>query len=54
MDDKNFLHNSSGFLNESFNFANETEELEKNSLPTAAYKEDTNMFSFEFREGFGL
>ena len=24
------------------------------SLPTAAFKEDTNMFSTEFREGFGL
>ena len=22
--------------------------------PTAAFKEDTNMISFEFREGFGL
>ena len=30
-------------------------ELEKISLPTAAaFKEDTNMFSTEFREGFGL
>ena len=26
----------------------------KNSLPTAAFKEDTNMFSTEFKEGFGL
>ena len=29
-------------------------ELEKNSLPTAAFKEDTDMFSTGFREGFGL
>ena len=29
-------------------------ELEKISLPTAAFKEDTDMFSTEFREGFGL
>ena len=29
-------------------------ELEKISLPTAAFKKDTNMFSTEFREGFGL
>ena len=29
-------------------------ELEKNSLPAAAFKEDTNMFSTEFRKGFGL
>ena len=29
-------------------------ELEKISLPTAAFKEDTNKFSTEFREGFGL
>ena len=28
--------------------------MEKISLPTAAFKEDTNMFSTEFREGFGL
>ena len=26
----------------------------KNFLPTAAFKEDTNMFSTEFREGFGF
>ena len=25
----------------------------KNSLPTAAFREGTNMFSAEFREGFG-
>ena len=41
------------FLNESFTL-NEREELEKISLPIAAFKEDTNMFSSEFREGFGL
>ena len=29
-------------------------ELEKISLLTAAFKEDTNKFSTEFREGFGL
>ena len=29
-------------------------ELEKISLPIAAFKENTNMFSTEFREGFGL
>ena len=33
---------------------NEIWELEKNSLPTAAFKEDTNKFSTEFREGFGF
>ena len=26
----------------------------KISLPTAAFKEDTDVFSTEFREGFGL
>ena len=26
----------------------------KNSLKIAAFKEDTNIFSTEFREGFGL
>ena len=26
----------------------------KNSLPTAAFKEDTNKFSTKFRKGFGL
>ena len=29
-------------------------ELETISLPAAAFKEDTNKFSIEFREGFGL
>ena len=28
--------------------------MEKISLPTAAFKEDKNMFSTEFRDGFGL
>ena len=28
--------------------------LKKISLPTPAVKEDTNRFSFEFSEGFGL
>ena len=41
----------SDHLNEGFT-SNETEELEKNSLPTAVFKEDTNMFCAEFREGF--
>ena len=41
------------FFIESFAL-NEIWELEKISLPTAAFKEDTNMFSTEFREGFGL
>ena len=52
MDDKSF-YASFVFLNESFTL-NEIEELEKISLSTAAFKEDTNMFSSEFREGFGL
>ena len=47
------FYSSFGFLSEGFTL-NETEELEKSSLPTAAFKEDTNMFSSEFREGFGL
>ena len=29
-------------------------DWKKNSFPTAAFKEDTNMFSTEFRENFGL
>ena len=52
MDNKNFCA-SFGFLSESFTL-NEIEELEKNSLPTAAFKDDTDMFSHEFREGCGL
>ena len=43
----------SDHLNEGFT-SNETEELEKILLPTAAFKEDTNMFSAEFREVFGF
>ena len=46
MDDKNF--------HASFTFLNEIEELGNISLPTAAIKVDTNVFSTEFREGFGL
>ena len=48
------------FLNESFTLNKKeepeknVEELEKNSLPTAAFKKATNMLSSEFREGFGL
>ena len=52
MDEKNF-YASFGFLNESFT-VNDVEESEKISLPNVAFKEDTNMFSSEFREGFGL
>ena len=52
MDDKNF-YSSFTFLNENFTL-NEIEELKKVSLPTVAVKEDTNMFSSEFRESFGL
>ena len=33
---------------------NEIWGLEKISFPTAAFKEDTNMFSTEFGENFGL
>ena len=41
------------FLNEIF-ILNEIEKLERIYLPTTASKEDTNMFGFEFEEGFGL
>ena len=41
------------FCNESL-ISTEIEGLEKISPPTAAFKEDTNMFSTEFREGFGF
>ena len=51
-DDKNF-HATFTFFIESFTL-NEIWELEKISVPTAAFKEDINMFSTEFREGFGL
>ena len=52
MDDKN-VYVSFGFLNEIF-ILNEIEKLERIYLLTTAFKEDTNMFSFEFEEGFGL
>ena len=52
MDEKN-LYANVGFLNESFTL-HKTEELEKISLRTTALKEDTNMFSSELREFFGL
>ena len=48
-----YFHASFAFFVESFTL-NEIWELEKISLPTAAFKEDTNMFSTEFRECFGL
>ena len=41
------------FFNEIF-ILNETEKLERIYLPTTAFKEDTNMFSVEFEEGFGF
>ena len=50
-DDKNF-HESSTFLIESFNLNGMG--TGKISLPGAAFKEDTNMFSTEFRESFSL
>ena len=52
MDDKN-PYASFGSLSESFTL-DEIEELEKVSLPIATFSEDTNMFSFEIREGFAL
>ena len=53
MDDKNF-HTSFSFLNKSFTL-NEIEELKKIRFQhLAAFKEDTNVSSSEFREGFGL
>ena len=33
---------------------NETKDLEEISRPTPTFKEDTNMFSSRFREGFDL
>ena len=51
MNSRNF-YVSFGFSNESFTL-NEIRKLEKNPLPTAAVKEDTN-FSTEFREGFDI
>ena len=50
MDDRN-LYAILGFLNESFTL---NDKYEKTSLPTAAFQEDTNMFSSEFTESFGL
>ena len=52
MDGKNSYANFV-FLSESFTLDN-IKELEKISFLTAAFKEDTNMFSSELREGFGL
>ena len=52
MDDQN-VYASFGFLNEIF-VLNETEKMERIYLPITAFKEDTNMFSVEFEEGFGL
>ena len=52
MDDKN-VYASFGFLNE-ISVLNEIEKLERIYLPKTAFKEDTNMFSFEFEEGLGL
>ena len=52
MDDKIFTQ-VLGFFNESSNL-NKIKELENISLPTAAVKEDTDMFNSEFREGFGF
>ena len=52
MDDQN-VSASFGFMNETF-ILNETEKLEGIYLPKTAFKEDTNMFSVEFEEGFGL
>ena len=40
-----------GFLNEGFTF-NDVEVSEKISPSTAVFKDDTNMFSSEFRESF--
>ena len=51
MDNKNVA--SLGFLNEIF-ILNQVEKLERIYLPITAFKEDTNMFNFEFEEGFGL
>ena len=46
-DDKNFHASFTSFIKWDIG-------MEKISLPTAAFKEDTHMFSTEFREGFGL
>ena len=52
MDDKN-VYATFGFSNEIF-ILNEIEKLERICFLTTAFKEDTNMVSFEFEEGFGL
>ena len=52
MDDRN-VYARFGFINKIF-ILNEIEKLERIYLPATAFKEDTNMFSFEFEEGFGL
>ena len=52
MDDKN-VYTSFGVLNE-ISILNEIEKLERIYLSATAFKEDTNMFSSEFEEGFGL
>ena len=52
MDDKN-VYATFGFSNEIF-ILNEIEKLERIYFLTTAFKQDTNMVSFEFEEGFGL
>ena len=52
MDDKNVCA-TFGFSNEIF-ILNEIEKLERIYFLTTAFKEDANMVSFEFEEGFGL
>ena len=52
MNDKN-VYGTFGFSNEIF-ILNEIEKLERIYFLTTAFKEDTNMFSFEFEEGFSL
>ena len=48
MDDKN-VYGSFFFFDKIF-ILNEIEKLERIYLPTIAFNEDTNMFSFEFEE----
>ena len=50
MDDKNSY---ASYSSESFTL-DEIVKLEKNSHPTAAFKEDKDMFGSELRELFGL
>ena len=52
MDDLSFYANFT-FFNESFTL-NEIEEPEKKFFPIAAFKEDKDMFSAEFRKRFDL